>query len=69
MISSPYAVLSQSKKPESVKSVSGGGRASDFWTRTLGAMGLESPGYHETVGRMKAAGLIKNKKAHLDSES
>lgn len=29
------------------------------WTEILGAAGLESPGYHETVEAMKAAGRIK----------
>jgi hypothetical protein len=29
------------------------------WTEILGAAGLESPGYHETVAAMRAAGRIK----------
>lgn len=33
-----------------------------FWTERLAALGLESPGYHETVQKMKDEGRIKNKK-------
>jgi len=66
MISSPYVVLSQACDDGNTKPLSGGGRDPQFWTKTLARLGLESPGYKETVDKMKAAGLIKNKKANLN---
>lgn len=75
MVSSPYVVLSAfdlsgkamvDHHEANVKALSGtssqrNSLSQNFWTETLAAHNLESPGYHETVQKMKELGLIKHK--------
>lgn len=73
VVSSPYVVLSASEfsgkamvdnneaKGKAVPRAAGRQFSPGFWTETLGKLGLESPGYHETVELMKANGKLKTK--------